>query len=382
MQAHLDIADRFPAAGGLAADLAISCGGGAPARISVDVDRASDAEWDALASRFADVSYDQTSAYSDAKWGNDRTSTLVVREDGRPVAAARVVLLRPPVLRAGLAYVKFGPLWRPSEGSGDLASLKLGLDALVDEYCRRRGHRLTVLSRPSPDDNDLGAQVLLEAGFRPRAPSIDPLRYFVNVGLDPDRQMKSLGQKWRYNLKKALQAGVTVELADLDDGIGTFAAMHRTMVVRKGFADRDAVAMRLRGMAASLPPALRPVVAFASKDGHKLAGAVIGRAGDVSVYLFGASRDEALQLNAGYALQWWIVNWLREQGDRWYDLGGGALEPRLEQFKRGLVGKAGRLHPMPREYDFWTGVSGRLAGELVYRARDARRLARAALGRR
>jgi hypothetical protein len=292
------------------------------------------------------------------------------------------VLLRPPVLRAGLAYVKFGPLWRPLGKTGDPQNLKLVLDALVDEYCRRRGHRLTVLPRPSPDHNDIENQVLLEAGYRPRAPSIDPLRYFVDVGLDPDRQMKSLGQKWRYNLKKALQTGVTVGVTDLDGGVEAFAAMHREMVARKGFADRDAVEERLHGMAASLPSALRPVVVFAGRNERKLAGAVVGRAGDVSAYLFGASRDEGLQLNAGYALQWWIVNWLREQGARWYDLGGGALEPRLEQFKRGLVGKAGRLHPMPREYDFWTGVSGRFAGELVYRVRDAQRLARAALGRR
>jgi hypothetical protein len=240
---------------------------------------------------------------------------------------------------------------------------------------------LTVLPRPSPERNDIEARVLVGAGFRPRPPCVDPIRYLVDVSLDAEKQMASLGQKWRYNLRKALQAGVTVSLAEAEDGIGEFAAMHRTMVERKGFADVDAVEGRLAAMTESLPPALRPVIAFARKDGRIVAGAVVGRTGDVPVYLFGASRAEALELNAGYALQWWIVSWLREQGDRWYDLGGGAMEPRLEQFKRGFVGKAGRLHPMPREYDAWSGASGRFAGELVYRARDAQRLARRTLGR-
>lgn len=353
-----------------------------PADLTVEVDQTDRANWDRIASDFADVSYEQTSAFADAKWGGERTSTLVVRESGRAVACARLVILRPPLLRTGLAYVKFGPLWRRADQPADPRRLRRVLAALCDEYCRRRGHMLTVLPRPSPEHNDAEAQILGEAGFRPRAPLIDPTRYLVDVSLAPKEQMASLGQKWRYNLKKAMKAGLSVALAGLEEGIDEFGEMHRTMVARKRFADRDAVEVRLRGMAASLPPPLRPAIAFARKDGRALAGAVVGRTGEVPVYLFGGSRDEALDLNAGYLLQWWIVNWLHEQGDRWYDLGGGAMEPRLEQFKRGLVGKAGRCLAMPGEHDFWSGPSGRVAGELVYRARDVQRMVRAALGRR
>jgi CelD/BcsL family acetyltransferase involved in cellulose biosynthesis len=290
-------------------------------------------------------------------------------------------MLRPPLLPVGLGYLKFGPMWRPAGEPADRGVLARMLSALVEEYCRRRGHMLTVLPRPSPDFNEAEEQALREAGFRPREGQVDPLRYLVDVSRDPKDQMASLGQKWRYNLRKALQNGLEVSLADPAEGIGEFAQMHREMVARKGIADRDAVEARLNAMLSDLPSALRPTIAFVRKEGRALAGAVVGRTGDVPVYLFGASRDEALDLNAGYALQWWIVNWLREQGERWYDLGGGAMEPRLEQFKRGLVGKAGRIHRMLPEHDHWAGVPGRLAGELVYRVRDAQRLIRAALGR-
>jgi hypothetical protein len=353
----------------------------APENLTVEVDRTAPGTWDRIVAGFADASYDQTSAYADTRWGRERISTLVLRDGGRPVACARVVIIRPPLLRAGLAYVKFGPLWRSTNAPADPMVLRSVIAALVDEYCHRRGHRLTVLPRPSPEHNAVEEEVLRSSGFQPRA-SLDPIRYLVDVSLAPEQQLASLGQKWRYNLRKAQQAGLEIASAELEVGIDEFAAMHTAMVARKRFSNRDEVDVCLRAMSAGLPIPLRPTIVFARKDGRALAGAVVGLTGDVPVYLFGASRNEALHLNAGYLLQWWIVNWLRDIGHRWYDLGGGAMDARLEQFKRGLVGKAGLMLSMPGEHDAWAGVSGRLAGELVYKARDLQRLTRAALGRR
>jgi hypothetical protein len=378
--ADASLAGRLVAERGCTAGLQSGLRSG-PENLTMEVDRTADGAWDRIVAGFADANYDQTSAYTDTRWGRERISTLVLREGGRPVACARVVIVRPPLLRAGLAYVKFGPLWRSTHAPADPMILRRMIAALVDEYCGRRGHRLTVLPRPSPDHNALEEQVLRTSGLQPRA-SLDPLRYLVDVSLAPEEQLASLGQKWRYNLRKAMQAGLEIALADLDNGVDEFAAMHRAMVARKRFSTRDAVDLSLRAMAAGLPASLRPTIVFARKDGRALAGAVVGLTGDLPVYLFGASRDEALHLNAGYLLQWWIVNWLRDVGQRWYDLGGGAMDARLEQFKRGLVGKAGHMLAMPGEHDAWAGMSGRIAGELVYKARDLQRLTRAALSGR
>src|SRR5688572_17923868 len=116
-----------------------------PENLSVEVDRTAPETWDRIVAGFADASYDQTSAYADTRWGRERISTLVLRDGGRPVACARVIILRPPLLRAGLAYVKFGPLWRSTNSPADPMILRSMIAALVDEYCGRRGHRLTVL---------------------------------------------------------------------------------------------------------------------------------------------------------------------------------------------------------------------------------------------
>jgi len=121
----------------------------APEHLSVEVDALAPDEWDRLVAGFADASYEQTACWTDGRWG-PRSSHLVLRRDGLPVAAARAVLVRLPGIRRGLAYVKFGPLWRRHGASLEPALYRVVLSAVVDEYCGRLGHSLTVLPRPTP----------------------------------------------------------------------------------------------------------------------------------------------------------------------------------------------------------------------------------------
>jgi hypothetical protein len=80
------------------------------ARYEASVAPLDPASWERLVAGFDDATYDQTHTYGAHLWGSARLSHLVLRRDGVVVAAAQVVLLRPPLLRRGLGYVKFGPL--------------------------------------------------------------------------------------------------------------------------------------------------------------------------------------------------------------------------------------------------------------------------------
>lgn len=73
--------------------------------------------WDALVAGFADVALEQTASYMAPRWGHAHLSGLVLRGamSGEPEAAALAVIAVLPVLKAGLAYVKFGPLWVVSQ---------------------------------------------------------------------------------------------------------------------------------------------------------------------------------------------------------------------------------------------------------------------------
>ena len=53
-----------------------------------------------------------------------------------------------------------------------------------------------------------------------------------------------------------------------------------------------------------------------------MAGLVASAMGDSAIYLLGATSDDGLNSKGAYLLQWTLIQWLKENGIRWYDLGG------------------------------------------------------------
>ncbi|WP_169738500.1 lipid II:glycine glycyltransferase FemX [Afifella pfennigii] len=330
--------------------------------------RPSPQTWNRLIADYEDASYEQSASCGEDSWGSRRLSHLVLRRQGMTLAAAQVVILR--VGGRGLAYVKFGPMWRRRDEPAEPAIYRRMLAALVAEYCDRQGHLLTVLPRPHAQYTEAETRMLAEAGFAVRRKMVDPNRYLVDVSLGEDELRQSLAQKWRYNLKKAA-ANLQTHLCDDEEGRATFRRLHQEMVARKRHDDRDALHLVPRLMA-EMPEALAPHTVLTWHEGRPVAGAVIAVLGDTAYYVFGASSEEALALKAGYALHWWIAGWLREQGVTWYDLGGEASDPGLKQFKKGMVGKGGAIVAIA-EHDRWTRLGGRIASDLVFRFREMRR---------
>lgn len=362
------LALRKPAVGSMPA----ACGPAQSAEIEVAVDAVAAEAWDRIAAEFDDATYDQTACFTQEQWGVRRVSSLLMRHRGVAVGGAQVVILTPPLLRRGLAYVKFGPFWRRTGRPPDPEAYRTLVRALVAEYGEGRGHCLSILPRPNPDHHVLESQVLAELGFSVRRPMPDPNRYLVDVSLPPDAALRSLAQKWRYNLKQAQANGIAMRQGESAADLATFAALHDAMVSRKKYDDPDALHL-LPALSTRLVERMRPRTVLALHEGRAVAGAVVGLLGDTAYYMFGASDDSALPLKAGYALHWWIVNWLHPQGLRWYDLGGEALDPGLKQFKKGFVGKSGAVVSIAGEHDVWTSLRGRLTADVMYGARDAMR---------
>ena len=343
--------------------------------LTVEIDRLAPETWDRLIGDFDDLALEQTACYADGHWGPTHTSHLVLRRDGRAAADARVALMVPPGLRHGLAYVRFGPFWRRCDAAPDPSLYRALIGALIEEYCIRRGHCLSVIPRPHPVYHDLESGILAEHGFVVRRPCRDANRYLVDLSLDEAAQMQSFEQKWRYNLRQALKNGVEVRLCEGERSVATFTALHEVMVKRKRYCSGDPLHL-LPDLALRLPVRMRPQLILAFHGGRPVFGAVVMIMGDTAYYVFGASDDGALPLKASYALHWWVVRWLANSGVRWYDLGGEVQEPGLRQFKKGFVGKRGTVVVMHGEHDRWVGLRGRVVADTIYGLRAARRTLR------
>jgi hypothetical protein len=337
---------------------------------AVRVERIHADGWDRLLAGFDDASYDQCARFALNRWGAGRLCCLAVSDRGTLIGGACFPVVRLPVMGAGYAFLKFGPVWRRHGQSADIATFRRVMSGIAEYYLRPRRIAATVVLRPHPEWLPAEAAALTEMGFGIR-PMADPRRYLVRI--EPHAlHLAGLSQKWRYNLKKAQKSGVTVREEPLADAFGIFRDLHSRMVQRKAFADTDPVNV-LPELGAELAPDLRPRLFLARAGERPVAAAVVAICGDVAYYVFGASDAAALPLHAGYLLQRTIVDRLRELDAHWYDLGGEAGEAGLRQFKSGLVGQNGTIVDMRGEFEFTPSPLAGAAKRIILGARSAAR---------
>jgi hypothetical protein len=239
----------------------------------------------------------------------------------------------------------------------------------VREYAGKRRLMLSVLPRASLTDVNGQYDYLISRGFTSGSVLGFPNRYIVNLRLSDDAQRQSFEQKWRYHLKKSEKAGLSFEHAGAER-LGDFEALYVQMLDRKKFADHSAYET-LAPLMATDKAGLRPELFFVREGGEIIAGAVIFKAGDRAVYLYGATVDRALPLRAGYFMHWNIIRWLRDNTKAsWYDLGGTDGFQGLHQFKKGMVGTAGVIQPVPPVANYAEHWWPRFAGHAAFLARD------------
>lgn len=328
--------------------------------------------WDSHLGQFEDVSFEQTAAFAARRWGADRTRCVIFEYRGKVVGGASFIVFGIPMLKRGVAYLKHGPVWRHRRDVQCMETYRNIVTLLQATLAQEEGLALVLIPRPHPQVMDFERTELHALGFVKSGENLDPNRYFVDLSLDQQSQLKNLEQKWRYNLKRAQKNDLEVHQVDACNAIGIFETLHSGMASRKKFHSTDPISA-ISEMTSSLSARLRPVMFLASSNGQPVAGAVAMICGDVAYYIFGASNDAALPLRAGYALQWRILEFVKDQGAKWYDLGGEAGTTGLRQFKKGLAGKNGVVLEMPGELHYCADLGAAATRKLVVTARDALR---------
>ncbi|WMT89953.1 GNAT family N-acetyltransferase [Pelagibacterium sp. H642] len=345
-------------------------------------------EWDRAIAGFDGVCQEQLFAYAQLRWPGVALEPVLFSQGGRALGGALVMLQRLPLGLATIALVKWGPFLADNQAGDAEGRMAWIIDTLVAEYVNRRGMMVSIMPKVEASEDNRVAAMLAERGFRPGVGVRYPLRYVVDVTLDDDTRMAAFGQKWRYNLRKSLKAGLDFEMAAPHE-VERFMALYQAMSERKLFPDFSGIAT-VEGLMAMPEGTARPELFFVRHGEKTVAGAVIFTAGDTACYLYGATDDAALDLRAGYFLHWHIIRWLRDNSRaKLYDLGGTDGFAGLHQFKSGMVGEAGHISPLPPVMNHAThwrahamGAAAYKGREILTRSRDAVLAARLDLQRR
>lgn len=306
------------------------------------IDSITRSEWNDLLLKFDDATIYQSWDYGAVCWGEDQLSHLVLAQAGRPVGMAQVRLVRVPLIGKGIAYVRWGPLCQHNGQPWDEEIFRETMAALRDEYVERRGLVLRVIPNVfCGDESEASVRKCLEDGGFVHNPDIHTYQTMqVDLKATSEELRKRLDQKWRNQLNAAERNGLGVVEGTSDEFFGKFACTYSEMLARKRFETTVNID-EFGNMQRALPVNLKMRVLLAEREGKLMAGLVGAALGNTGIYLLGATSDEGSKAKGSYLLQWRLMQWLKERGCRWYDLGGVNRErnPGVYHFKSGLGGQ-------------------------------------------
>jgi lipid II:glycine glycyltransferase (peptidoglycan interpeptide bridge formation enzyme) len=264
---------------------------------------------------------------------------------GEIEAAALILIATLPLINAGIAYVKFGPLWQCRGKTLRPELLTASLRAIADHFANKQGLLVRIMPPADPERRREWSQSFAAAQFRLHRTIAHPERYLIDLTLSEEKQLASLHAKWRANLKRA-SSQLRIGEVDPCAALPIFVQLYKSMSERKQFADRHHID-RVPAFVHAAPPELNLRMFLAEADGLPVAASLVVAAGDRALVPFSASNAAALPLRAGFALRWEIMNSLRASTSRWLDIGGDEGDAGLRHFKAGNVGATGRIVARP-----------------------------------
>ncbi|MCK4830927.1 peptidoglycan bridge formation glycyltransferase FemA/FemB family protein [bacterium] len=307
---------------------------------TVEVDTVDEKSWPKILKQFDDANIFQTSIYCKMRREKGNVSHLVLKHNGEVISACHIMVVKVPLIRKGIAYALWGPLWRLHGKKEDFEVFRQMIRALRDEYVVRRGLFLRLQPNIIDDGSNRVTPILRNKGFKLN-PSIAPYRTLL-VDLSPSLEelRKNIKPRWRSYLNKVEKNCLKVIEGTEDELFTIFASMHKEMVDRKqlftSFNMSDYAYLQTH-----LPKPLKMRILVVECDEKPVSAIVCGTLGNTGVYLLGATSTNGLQTRGSYLIQWKMIEWLKKRNYQWYDLHGyDPIEnPGTSQFKAGLAGK-------------------------------------------
>jgi hypothetical protein len=310
---------------------------------TVEVDKANNDAWNEIIKRFDDANIYNTSAYGEMKFGKKNISRAILKNNGEIAAVAQSRIVKIPVLNAGIAYIRWGPLWRAKGHANNIETFRQILRALRNEYAIRRGYVLRIYPMLFDDAADTFSPILKEEGYVYRREGKKDRTILIDLKAPVADLRKGLAQKWRNSLNKAERSNIEIIEGEEDALFEKFIEIYRDMLQRKKFVEPNDI-NEFRWIQKHLPEEMKMQIVLCRHEGHICSGGIFSAMGDTGLYLFGATNDAGMNSNGSYLIQWKYLEWLKENNLAFYDLNGINPEtnPGTYKFKEGLCGKNGK----------------------------------------
>lgn len=236
---------------------------------------------------------------------------------------------------------------------------------LADEWRKLAQTHQAVFVRVCPllPDEATNTALVQSLQFRPAPIHQHPeLAWMVDVTIPEEELLKNARKTTRQSLRKAEEAGMTVEFVTDTKGLEEFWKVYQTTVARQQFTPFSRQYLETEGKAFVAEGNL--LIAIGRVEGIVVSAAIVVFAHRSAFYHHGASDQSHFpKVPAAHLLQWRIVQEVKRRGCQFYNFWGVVPESAtdhpwhgLSTFKRGFggIGEAYlHAHDLPLSFRYW-----------------------------
>jgi len=308
-----------------------------------EVDCVDEHTWCRSLQEFDDANIYQTWPYGVVTSGRRNMSHAILRKHGDIVAMTQARIATVPLVNVGIAYVRWGPLWRHRTTDPDPQIFRQAIRALRNEFAVKRGWVLRLYPALFDTDSPDLSAILAEEGLAALGEHTGSRTILMDLRPALEELREGMRPHWKRELKLAERNGLSVVEGSDDDLFAALVDIHREMVSRKKFVVSNDI-NQFRRVQAQLPERFKMKIMLCRSGAGLCAGLACSAIGKTAVYLFGATSNVGMKSNGSYLLQWKLIEQLKAEGCTTYDLNGinPVRNPGTYKFKDDLGGRNGR----------------------------------------
>jgi lipid II:glycine glycyltransferase (peptidoglycan interpeptide bridge formation enzyme) len=276
--------------------------------------RSSDAErWDEFVAVTPGGDLIQTTPWAQAKSALGFEVCQVISRRGDEIAAGGQIVIKRFGPLGGVGYIARGPLV-----SGKCPEQAARILEEVERSARaRRVHHLIV--QPPEGGSEIAA-ALADRGYTRNATAVAPTATLrIDLSQSLQEILANMSATRRGDVRCSQRRGGEVRIGGRGD-IDVFQAMHEATARRQRFAAMSRSYLRHQWDALHWRGWLQVFLAY--HEGRPLAGIWVTAFGDTVTFRLPGWTGEAPDLRLNVACHWAAIQWAKEHGYRYYDLGG------------------------------------------------------------
>jgi lipid II:glycine glycyltransferase (peptidoglycan interpeptide bridge formation enzyme) len=328
--------------------------------IKIEIDSVNQDTWTNLLQTFDDATIYQTWSMETNK-NVKKLNHVILKKDDEIVSICQIRIKKFYFLGTVTADVNYGPIWKKKNKNPDIMILYYMLTALRTEYVENQKLLLRIWPNEFENNSNEISSIFKNTNYILNTSAGQLKTLILNLSPNINELRLNLSRNWRSGLKKAeglnleIVKGSEIELFDIS------LLLQEQLLKRKKYIP-GVDYFQFRKWQEILPKELKMIAFICKKDSNPIASLVCSAIGNTGIPLLAATGRDGLQFNGSYILQWHLINWLKENGFSYYDLGGidPINNPNVYRFKHGLVGKSGKEMVFLGEFDAYNCLKSKL----------------------